>query len=373
MPVISLGRIEDAHEKGVWAITKLGNGRFLSGGLDGALKLWQLGAQERGPVDAAPSASAQEGDTATSTSAGGKVAELVAHWPQAHHLAVTSLDSVPAQNLAVSTGFDGRIRVWKLDATTPEQAALSEHQLNPLEAFQVAVSAGADSVAIGGDVFAGASQPQRICLAALYRLPLLEKAHSLEVERDARLEQYRFTTCVRFAASAATTAPTNMLLCGGNNGTLVAVDINTEAWDCVTLASDHQSGASVSEIKSSGLPVRALAQTKKEPSIVFCASEDECIHVVDWRMCEEASIFATAGSGPLFAVTVTEEEPVLVFAAGADGQVRAYDRRSGECVYTQNAETRKAIWSLESIDREGLGAPRIVLGGDDGYLEVLKA
>jgi WD40 repeat protein len=373
MPVVSLGRIEDAHQLGVWALAGLANRRFVSGGLDGALRLWQLPLKASTAGLDALDAPVDDSDTTRDEQDANKPAHMLNAWPDAHHLAVTSLSSAPKRNLVVSAGFDGRVCLWALDTEQETRSPAAEIQLNPLETFQIVIAKDATKLAVGGDAFAGAARPGVACVASLFAVPSAERLQSFEIEPASQLENYRFTTCLCFVDHDETGTARNWLLCGGNDGSLISVDVETRAWNrCPLYGTPTGEMSASSNTVMSGLPIRDLAQASQEPEVVFCASEDECVHVVDWRMSEQASLFGTAGSGPLFAVTIAEDDAMLVFAAGADGRVRAYDRRTGECVYTRGGDATKAIWALRSIEGLGMGNHHILCGGDDGFIEVLK-
>ncbi|KAK4532636.1 hypothetical protein CCYA_CCYA13G3493 [Cyanidiococcus yangmingshanensis] len=370
MPVISLGRIDNAHQNGVWALSGLANGCFVSGGLDGALRLWRLSTREPNSGSDVPDASIDDAETVHDEQTTNKIAEMTRAWPEAHRLAITSVASAPKHDTCVSTGFDGRIRIWTLDTREEERSNALEIQLNPLEAFQVAMTTDATQVAAGGDVYAGAPRPGVACVASLFSVPSTERLQSFEIEPASRLENYRFTMCMRFVGTDETGSRSGALVCGGNDGSIVRADLETRNWDRFVL--NARGAGKTAPTTASGLPIRALAQANREEDVVFCASEDECVHVVDWRMREQASLLGTAGSGPLFATAIAEDNTMLVFAAGADGRVRAYDRRTGECVYTRGGDASKTIWALESMGGLYVDSHRILCGGDDGYIEVLK-
>ena len=352
MAITTVGALPSAHTNGAWALTSLGDDRFVTGGADGELKLWRTT-----PATIAPTPAADQADDQVAARDAAPVT-LLAEVPNAHRLSVIHADAAAAtttttQCLATSA-FDGLIRLWQFpDASLDSRL---EIKTTGLEAFHVAVSPDGQWVASGGDTTTAAASGARTARAAtLWSTDTGDKAQQLDV--SATSTTVSFVTCLRFLHQADDHPSMRRLACGGNDGSVLVFDCETG-----TLES-HLTAAAASR-----LPIRALHQPPAEPTLLLGAAEDECVHLLDWRCREPVGTLSSGGSGALYAVTSTPQHPLLVFAGGADARVRAYDRRTGECVHVCS-EHRGTVWGMATVPTRPV---RVVSTGDDGALVVME-
>lgn len=151
-------RVLRVHEGAVNAVATAGTGRFLTGGEDGRIALWQMGMPEplhvffehTGPVagialspDGAMLASASwDGTVRVRPLEGGSVRTLSGHAGN-----VNAVAYLPDGRL-VSAGYDGTLRIWPISGDAPPQVVSLGAPLNTVAVAGDGeiVTAGADSI-----------------------------------------------------------------------------------------------------------------------------------------------------------------------------------------------------------------------------------
>ncbi|CAG9463456.1 unnamed protein product [Pedinophyceae sp. YPF-701] len=313
---LNLAVREAAHDDNLWACAWGNDNLIATGSLDERAKLWEF---RRGEMDA-------EG--------GAEASCTCLHSLAGHTLGAVSVDIDPAGTQLLTTSLDSHVRLFDItDPAAPTGRRVIE--LPPSQMWQARFAPRGGIFAVAG----GSANSVSIFDTAKddSTAPVATLALSSDNEGPAK---------DRFALSVAFNQKGSKVVCGGMDGSVAVVDL--------------QSGSVAARLTGHKAPVRSVAWVPGSNN-VLTASDDMHVHLYD---AHNGSLLRAYTGHKSWVLCVDAHPEKKVFATGgADGTVRLWDLQTEMCLQTVTGHTDH-VWGV-AWGRDG---DRLCSASDDGTL-----
>jgi WD repeat-containing protein 61 len=318
-----IGVHEDAHANGVWCVAETavaGSSTFVTGGADGAIRLWSLNREPGVAVNGSTDHSAQTdsvgtaSDTAQPASTAQSTPLTLTATLNHHALGVVAIAVASAATTAASTSLDGTLKIW--DTAKPEipARAVTGNSGNITEVWAVAISADGARV-----VTAGAGGSVQVIDASM---ALVDNVFNYDPEAPAGTAP--------MCLSAALSADGSRVALAAHDGTVRVFDV--------------ESGKPLtSKLEGHSAPVRSIAFIPGDPSAFVSCSDDCLVNLFDI----EAGRVVVVLRGHTGMVMSVAPSPCgkYVTSGSADRKVKVWEIKTRECIYSTSGHT-DTVWGI---------------------------
>ena len=362
------------HDAAVWAVAVLPDGRVVSGGGDGRIRLWDPAVPDVGPVELGHhdrwvvAVAALADGRVVSSGVDGRVRVWDPAAPNRGPVELGHYDApvwavavLPDGRVASGCG-DGRIRVRDLD--TPDHGPV---ELGQNDGWMFAVAALADGRVVSGEIFRVAVWNPAVPNTDPLELGRHEgSTHSVAVLPDGRVVSGGGDGQVRVWNVAA--PGTDLVELGHHDGTVWAVavlpdgrvvsggeDGRVRIWDPAALRIDL--------VGSGSRDMRIITVAILPDGRVVYGAEDGPVRVWDPAAPDTGPVELGSHDGPVWAVIVLPDGRVV--SGDGRGQVRIWDPASPDADPLDLG--RHEGWTVVAA---ALPDGRVVSGGEDGRVRV---
>lgn len=391
-----LGVLSDAHPGGVWAVAAVPpaagagadtpEGAFLTGGLDGCVRLWRppppssFSSMEEDAAGGAGTDADDGADAKTDAKAAGTplyVATTAGGDTPPHPAGVLSIAVAAAAPVAVSSSLDGTVCRWRLassadapaasaeangdDARGPPLTLLPPITRDALKSWAVALTPCGSVAAVAGQADAPVEGAISEATSAISLYALGEGGGDIGAVAGA--PTYVSPPGAAKGAMCLSLTPLDggkALAAAYSNGTVAVIDVAAEA---VSTTLPPAAGA----VRSlAAAPVGAVPGAGDGG--LWAAADDGLLYLYDTA----AGVVASARRGHRGSVLGVAAAPGggYVATAGADRAVRVWEGRSGREVVHTDGAFAGAVWG---VAYGGVGGGRLAAAADDGGVAVIDA
>ncbi len=304
----STGLKENAHNDGVWSLCFLTQDKFISGGVDASIKLWQ---------------SQVESNQTNINLLNGNNFNL-------HRLAIISLDvdKTSQGKIFASSSLDSTVRLWDVEKTK----SIQHFDASPMESWSISFSPDGKTIATG-------SQNGNINLISVA---------SNKVEQSFDAQRKSFAMNVNYSPSG------RFIASGLQDGTINIYDIATSKLL-------HQLTGSLGH----SMTVRKVVFTNDSSQLLSC-SDDKHIHLYDVN---SGNLIKSFHAHQSFALNLAVSPLNNTFASGStDRQVKIWEMNTLDCIYTSTADHKDQVWSLAYNNTGNL----LATGSDDQSIRLIQ-
>lgn len=327
--------IEEAHGKGIWALTSLphtlheSSGHFLTGGCDGRLQTWRF-----------PSSKHDDGmddstQAVTPVRTFGK-----------HTLPIVSVAASRERDLAVSAGLDGVIKIWSIGTEHASDPKVIQQPVIT-DAWALSVSRDGERIVTGGCNGVVQLVDSTVCMVdQTYSVATDSSTIITDDKRETRQElPMVMSLMLRDDAERAVVAL--------SDGAVIELDVETGKSTFVTSAARRHAG-----------PVRCVRYVLGERGAVVSASDDGLVHVCDVTSGDCTAVLK-AHSGMVFSADASSDGRYIV-SGGSDHKVLLWDRKSQRVVY-ESSKHLEPVWGVAWVGADD----HVVSVGDDARIGIL--